>query len=138
MSIWSWIAKKAVGESAVTLVDTIDKIVDKYTESPDEKRTFREVINRAQTEINKIEAGHRSLFVAGWRPAIGWTCAIGVFWIFIGEPVLQYILIASGIPIPPPHLDAEQLIKLTYALLGIGGTSIIVRTIEKKMGVNGR
>jgi len=66
-----------------------------------------------QAEINKIEAQHRSLFVAGWRPAIGWVCAIGIAFPFILNPLIE---LAGGIG---PKIPMDQLMELVVALLGL-------------------
>ena len=75
-----------------------------------------------QAEINKIEASHRSIFVAGWRPAIGWVCAAGLAFPFLVNPVLQWW---SGSP--GPEMPTEALTSLIIALLGLGS----LRTVEK-------
>jgi len=77
-----------------------------------------------QAEINKIDAQHRSLFVAGWRPAIGWVCAIGLAFPFILNPLIEW---AGGIG---PNIPMEQLMELVVALLGLG----TLRTFEKLAG----
>ena len=53
-------------------------------------------INRLQAETNKVEAAHRSIWVAGWRPAIGWCSALGVAYFFVLEPLLQWAAVALG------------------------------------------
>lgn len=84
-----------------------------------------------QNEVNKIEAGHRSLFVAGWRPAIGWTCAIALFYTYILNPFVTWYATAAMIELPPlPSLD-ENLWELMFGMLGMGG----LRTLEKVKGV---
>ena len=84
----------------------------------------------SQLEVNKAEAQSGSLFKGGWRPAVGWTCALALFYQFIGVPVAMWGFYAAGIPIPaPPKLDGV-LMELLFAMLGIGG----LRTIEKLKG----
>jgi len=78
-----------------------------------------------QAEISKIEAGHRSVFVAGWRPAIGWVCALGLLFPFIINPVLQWVTGEPG-----PDMPTEAINTLVFALLGLG----TMRTIEKHNG----
>jgi len=86
-----------------------------------------------QIAINKIEAAHKSLLVAGWRPAIGWICAIAVGYSFVLHPILEWILILSGIPVDTmPKLEAGQLMNLVLAMLGMAG----LRTYEKEKGIN--
>ncbi len=89
--------------------------------------------NLAQMEINKIEAGHRSIFVAGWRPMIGWACAIGVFWMAIGEPMANYLMTLGGVDTSAlPKMPHDILLELTFALLGMS----TLRTFEKLKGVS--
>jgi hypothetical protein len=88
--------------------------------------------NLAQSETNKVEAEHRSVWVAGWRPAIGWVCAIGLAWNFLGYQLVVWALVAMGrqdIIIPP--LLGDNLMELTFAMLGMAG----LRTYEKFKGV---
>jgi hypothetical protein len=84
-----------------------------------------------QLEINKEEAKSHSLFVAGWRPFVGWVCASALAFQFILAPVVQWALVIYGNPIDLPPLDTGTLISLLMALLGVGG----LRTIEKLNGV---
>lgn len=81
----------------------------------------------AQLEVNKVEAGHESLFVSGWRPAIGWTCAFAIFSDFCLRPLMVW---ASGwypsIPIFP-SLISDNLWELMAGMLGLSG----LRTFEK-------
>ncbi len=85
----------------------------------------------AQVEVNKIEAGHSSVFVAGWRPSIGWVCAAGLAWAFVAAPVASWALVAFGIKAELPAIQFDHLFELVLAMLGIGG----LRTFEKLRGV---
>jgi len=85
----------------------------------------------AQVEVNKIEAGHASVFVAGWRPAIGWVCAAALAWAFIVAPVASWSLAAFGIKETLPAISTDNLFELVLAMLGLGG----LRTFEKLKGV---
>tara|TARA_R110000868_G_scaffold8000_7_gene41556 strand:+ start:448 stop:819 length:372 start_codon:yes stop_codon:yes gene_type:complete len=84
-------------------------------------------INLAQLEINKVEAGHSSVWVSGWRPSIGWCCSLGIFWAYIGRPVADYIVVMSGSDIVLPNIPTDALMELTFAMLGMAG----LRTFEK-------
>jgi len=86
---------------------------------------------QAQLEINKTEAIHKSLFVAGWRPFIGWICGLSIFWAFLGQPLLGWVMLVNGIETLPPAIATERLFELVLAMLGIGG----LRTFEKLKGV---
>jgi hypothetical protein len=83
-----------------------------------------------QLEINKMEAQHSSMFVAGWRPGSGWICNIGLLYTFLLQPLLAWVAQIKGWPIPPA-IDTEVLMVLLGSLLGIGG----FRTFEKSKGV---
>jgi roadblock/LC7 domain-containing protein len=85
----------------------------------------------AQVEVNKIEAGHSSVFVAGWRPSIGWVCAAGLAWAFVLAPVASWALMVFGVKAELPAIQFDHLFELVLAMLGIGG----LRTFEKLRGV---
>ena len=85
----------------------------------------------AQVEVNKIEAAHSSVFVAGWRPSIGWVCAAGLAWAFVVAPVASWALVVLGVKGELPAIHTDYLLELVLAMLGIGG----LRTFEKLRGV---
>jgi hypothetical protein len=85
----------------------------------------------AQTEINKVEAASSSLFVAGWRPFIGWVCGLGCAWNWIGLPIAKLIIALSGYAITLQMADLSEMMPLLMGMLGIGG----MRTYEKIKGV---
>lgn len=80
-----------------------------------------------QLEINKAEAASPSVFVAGWRPAVGWGVALGYAYAFVLAPIANGLLLAFGSPVHLPTPDGEMLRELLYSLLGVAG----FRTIEK-------
>jgi hypothetical protein len=84
----------------------------------------------AQLAINAKEAESSSLFVAGWRPFIGWICGFGLLYATIMLSLLGWLSVARGWPLPPA-VDTDTLLYVLGALLGIGG----LRTIEKIKGV---
>jgi len=85
----------------------------------------------AQTDINKAEASNPSLFVSGWRPAIGWVCALALAYQYLLRPLSSTIAGIFSIVIPPlPGLD-DNLWQLMMGMLGMGG----LRTFEKVQGV---
>jgi roadblock/LC7 domain-containing protein len=85
----------------------------------------------AQVDVNKIEAGHSSVFVAGWRPSIGWVCAAGLAWAFVVAPVASWAMLVLGVKADLPAIQFDHLFELVLAMLGIGG----LRTFEKLRGV---
>ena len=118
--------------------NVIDKVVPDKNANEKAKREIEKSLTDnanklllAQTEINKTEAAHKNLFVAGWRPAIGWSCALGVFWLFIGHPLATWIAHLDGVAQTLPTIDSEILLELVFAMLGIAG----LRTLEKVKGL---
>lgn len=77
-----------------------------------------------QGEINKIEAQHRTIFVAGWRPFIGWVCGFALAYNFVLRDLLVWYF---GEASAPPALQMEHLITVLIGMLGLGG----MRTFEK-------
>lgn len=87
---------------------------------------------QAQMAINEKEAQHGSLFVAGWRPAIGWVCGLAFFWNFVVQPLFSWGAFLAGVDIgQAPSLDLSQMMPVLLGMLGLGG----LRTYEKRAGV---
>lgn len=92
---------------------------------------------KTQMSVNAVEAAHKSVFVAGWRPAIGWIGAIALAYQFVLYPLLLWMwvvlqvneLIPKGL-IVPPVLPADALFSIVLGMLGIGG----MRSFDKKSG----
>ena len=89
-------------------------------------------IDMAQLEVNKAEAVHRSIFVAGWRPFVGWACGVALAWNYIAQPVLVFTLAQTGNLVELPALDMSQMMPVLMGLLGLGG----LRTFEKYKSVS--
>ena len=127
-----------LGGAAAKPIEAVGNVMDKLFTSDDERLSHEEILTRlaqqpnlAQVELNKVEASHRSVFVAGWRPAIGWVCALALLYQFVIQPLLNYaLLIYSPTTPPPPSLDFGPLMTVVMALLGLGG----LRTVEKLQG----
>lgn len=84
-----------------------------------------------QLDINKQEAASASLFVAGWRPFIGWTCGAAFAFKFIVAPLLAFGFAAAGHAVALPVLDFTEMSTVLLGMLGLGG----LRTVEKVKGV---
>jgi hypothetical protein len=89
---------------------------------------------QGQQKINEKEAEHHSIFVAGWRPAVGWVGVAAMFYQFLLYPLLiwlwAYLQATNWIPVtlaPPPILDTEALWVILTGILGLG----TARTVEK-------
>jgi len=119
----------------------IDKLVDRIPDPAARERAKLEAEAtllaasieemRGQVEINKIEAGNASIFVAGWRPAIGWSCAVAFGFMYVISPLVVWLGGIFGFSLPQPKFDADALMSLTFGMLGIAG----FRTFEKIKGV---
>ncbi len=107
--------KSSLGEFAKDLREAIKgKEID-----PDKMMELVKV----QSEINKMEAQHRSIFVAGWRPFIGWICGLALAYNFIIRDLIAWV----SPDIMPPAIQMDQLITILLGMLGLGG----LRTFEK-------
>jgi hypothetical protein len=96
-----------------------------------ELKTAFHSANLAQIEINKQEAAHKSMFVAGWRPFVGWTCGVALAYHFVISPMLGFVLVLSGVNTELPTFDFSQLSTILMGMLGLGG----LRSYEKMKGV---
>ena len=100
--------------------------IKKQIESQDHELAMAQI--KGQLDVNKTEAQHKSIFVAGWRPSIGWVCSLGLAYQFLLYPLLVWIWTfgkAKGfVPVelnPPPTLDGDLLFSLIVGMLGMGG-----------------
>lgn len=85
--------------------------------------TQLQAVTSAQSDVDKVEAASSNLFVAGWRPAIGWVCAFAYGFQFLLRPLLQWGAAFVGHPIALPGLD-DSLTQLTYGMLGMGALHV--------------
>jgi hypothetical protein len=125
------------------LIGPVSSLLDKFIEDKDQKAqlahdlaTMAErhahELAKGQLEVNKAEASSRNIFVAGWRPFVGWTCGIALFWHFVGLPVTLFFVSWFGVEIPAlPEFDMQTLMTVLMGMLGLGG----LRTFEKFKGV---
>lgn len=91
--------------------------------------------SQQQSQVNLEEAKHSSIFVSGWRPAVGWICALSFAWVCVGQPLFSwvYVLITKQ-PAPVIALPTELLMTTLLGMLGLG----TLRTLEKIKGVNSK
>ena len=125
-----------------SLVGPVSGLLDKFIEDKDVKNKLAHDLStmaerhaqelaKGQLEVNKVEAAHKSLFVAGWRPAIGWICGLGMASNFIVIPIANFVLALTGSTILIPLLDTGEMMPVLMGMLGLGA----MRTYEKKQGV---
>lgn len=116
-------------------IGLVGKFVDKFV--PDKDLAAKLKANAAsqefsgelsllvgQLEINKVEAAHKSLFVAGWRPFIGWVCGVGLLYNVLIQPIFD-------IWVDMPEINPDLLYPVLLGMLGMSG----LRTYEKFKGV---
>lgn len=115
---------RAVGDGLDNLVTSDEERMEKELELMKARREFDYLEaklvadqNMAQTEVNKAEAKSGNIFVAGWRPAIGWIGAIALFYQFIVYRLLLWLPIDN----PPPQMEADVLYTIITGMLGIAG-----------------
>ena len=126
------------------LIGPVTGLLDKFIEDKDQKNALAHEIatlaqkqahqaQLAQVEVNKQEAQHRSIFVAGWRPFVGWVCGIALAYHFILAPIILFSVSITGIQIPElPSFNMETLTTVLLGMLGLGG----LRSFEKYKGVS--
>jgi hypothetical protein len=125
-----------------SLVGPVTGLLDKFIEDKDVKNKLAHDLStmaerhaqelaKGQLEINKTEAAHKSLFVAGWRPAIGWICGLGMASNFLLIPIANFVLALTGSAVVIPLLDTGEMMPVLMGMLGLGA----MRTYEKKQGV---
>jgi hypothetical protein len=125
------------------LIGPVTGLLDKFIEDKDQKAKLAHEIATmaekhgheaamAQVDVNKAEAQHRSIFVAGWRPFIGWTCGVALAYHFILNPVILFGASVAGFELPDlPEFDMQSLMTVLLGMLGLGG----MRTFEKAKGL---
>jgi Holin of 3TMs, for gene-transfer release len=130
------IAADAVKGLAEGIIGGLDKIFTSDDERNKAKIELTKVLQEPhilQAMTNIEEAKHPSVFVAGWRPAIGWICAVGLSYHFLIYPFAGMVayFVDQSLQLPA-LLSAGELMTLVLSLLGLGG----LRTIEKTQGVS--
>ena len=125
------------------LIGPATKLLGKFIEDKDTKNKIAfelstmaekhaQQLAMAQIEVNKAEAASGSLFKGGWRPAVGWTCAIAFLYHFILKDLIIFGCAMAGVAIPDlPSFDMGTLLTVLGGMLGIGG----LRTYEKQKGL---
>ena len=145
MSIMSDLASgglKGIGEGVSAIgtgiTDFVAHIQGKLT--PQEQAQLQQIADQAtavqmaaQAKINEIEASNTNIFVAGWRPAVGWACAAAFALNFLLLPIAQWIIQLTGNTVVLFKLDLATMLPVLLGMLGLGA----YRTIEKNNGTTG-
>jgi len=127
--------------------DAMDSLVGLFKDYQDKKLSKDELrfrletfeasntqeLKLAQVELNKQEATHDSMFVAGWRPFLGWVCGLGFAMNFLVAPVGTFIAASLGYPeIIFPQADVSTMMPILLGMLGLGGFRTFEKTVEKE------
>ena len=124
------------------LIGPISTLLDKVIPDADERHRLAFEIStlaekqaheiaQAQIAVNREEAASHSIFVAGWRPMVGWVCCAGLATNYLLVPICNFILTITESPITVPPLDLSEMMPVLLGMLGLGG----LRTWEKTKGV---
>ena len=125
-----------------SLVAPVSGLLDKFIEDKDQRALLAHEIATladkqaneqavAQIELNKVEAAHKSMFVAGWRPAVGWVCALAMLLNFILIPFINLGMDLAGLDIRLDLIEMETMMPVLLGMLGLGG----MRSYEKARNV---
>jgi phenylpyruvate tautomerase PptA (4-oxalocrotonate tautomerase family) len=125
------------------LIGPATEIIGKFVEDKDQKNKLAHEIAtmaerhaqelaKGQLAINAEEAKSRNIFVAGWRPFVGWTCGLALCVHFLIIPIADVTTAYMGYsPVPYPAFDMDTLMTVLLGMLGLGG----LRTYEKRKGL---
>lgn len=125
-----------------SLVAPVSGLLDKFIEDKDQRALLAHEIATladkqaneqavAQIELNKVEAAHQSMFVAGWRPAVGWVCALAMLLNFILIPFINLGMEFAGASIRLDLIEMDTMMPVLLGMLGLGG----MRSYEKARNV---
>lgn len=125
-----------------SLINPVTKLLDKVIEDKDQKNAIAfelstmaekhaQELAKGQLDVNKVEAAHKNLFVAGWRPAVGWVCCLGMAGNFLIIPLANFALALSNSPITIPLIETSEMMPVLMGMLGLGA----MRTVEKTKNV---
>ena len=109
----------------------IGRIWPDKTDAEKQQLAAAVMVIQGQLDINKVEAASPSLFVSGWRPALGWICGLACAWNWVGLPVAKLGLALYGVTIELAPADVSEMMPILLGMLGLTG----FRSLEKIKGV---
>jgi len=117
---------------------TIAKVVDEIHTSDEEKldkkilmQRIQQKLAEKQLDVNAKEASHRSVFVSGWRPFIGWIGELALMFEFILSPCIEWYAKFAGLNLTAPEIQTGPLLAIVTSMLGVAG----MRSFEKAKGL---
>jgi len=125
-----------------SLIAPIAGLLDKFIPDTDKKNeiayqlatmaeTYAHEVAKGQLTVNAVEAAHKSMFVAGWRPAIGWVCVLAMFGNYFIIPIVNFALAIGGSILVIELIQTAEMLPVLMGILGLGA----MRTTEKLKGV---
>lgn len=121
-----------------SVIESVGKVAEHFITTDKEKmameiemRKLDQALDMAQLAVNTEEAKSSSVFVSGWRPAIGWTCGLGLLYVSFLLPVSQFVAKIYGYAGSFPEVDTTITMQVLFGMLGLSG----MRTYEKTKGV---
>ena len=137
ITVWESVIGFYFYRPVTPIIDAIGNAIDSVHTSTEEKMQMRLVLEKLrqepaklQIELNKIEAAHRTLFVAGGRPFIIWVCGAVMLYGYLMQPIISFFLVYNGHP-HLPLTNLKEMYPVLFAILGLSG----MRSWEKKEGL---
>ena len=116
------------------VASVIDSIHTSEEEKLDKKiimQRIQQKLAEKQLDVNAKEASHRSIFVAGWRPFIGWIGGLALMFEFILSPCIEWYAKFAGLNLTAPEIQTGPLLAIVTSMLGVAG----MRSFEKAKGL---
>ena len=116
------------------VASVIDSIHTSEEEKLDKKilmQRIQQKLAEKQLDVNAKEAGHRSVFVSGWRPFIGWCGGVALAFEFILSPGIEWYSKFAGLNLTAPEIQTGPLLAIVTSMLGVAG----LRSFEKAKGL---
>ena len=117
---------------------TISKVIDDLHTSDEERldkkilmQRIKQKLAEKQINVNAKEAGHRSIFVSGWRPFIGWCGGFALAFEFILSPAIEWYAKFAGLSLTAPEIQTGPLLAIVTSMLGVAS----LRSFEKAKGL---
>lgn len=121
-----------------SVIESVGKVAEHFVTTDKEKmaleiegRKLDQANDMAQISVNTEEAKSSSLFVSGWRPAVGWVCGFGLLYVSVLLPIMEFVAKMNGYTGTFPQVDTSITMQVLFGMLGLSG----MRTYEKTKGV---
>ena len=116
-----------------SVISTVMSVINKFIPDKDAQERIQAELIKAQIEVNQVEGTHESIFVAGWRPFIGWVCGIAFAYHYILLPIILLISAYNNITVQLPVFDMLTLLNVLGGMLGLGGLRTYEKIVDRKL-----